>query len=328
MEKELKDFFEESLPSNQIFLFRKLYNNPNSILGVEQELFEVEKEYYNLPRYFDLILNNNLLKFLNIALKDEEYCQKLDIQTCRKLGFFLYDSVDFKTYYKYQKELLELLNNEISVTKIFKKMNLNSSSILDVFELCKKYEKLFKYNYPEEQVINYDDGLSISLKEKLDLQIETIYKRTIEKEQDKEYAFKRIAEDDYDGDLDNVYLYTHGHYDLTSDSGLELVETISFKDIELLACENRFLDIIEELIELEEITGVALDNAMTIVLASIRIKSHNIVNANYFRKRVGDTVIKEFDLKRANSLYLKMNIYKNRIEVENQPRKHKLKRLK
>ncbi len=64
MTKEVKDFFKEMQNNGQSFLFYGLYYNPSSVLGTEQDFDDAEEEYYKLPRYYDLMLNNNLLRFL------------------------------------------------------------------------------------------------------------------------------------------------------------------------------------------------------------------------------------------------------------------------
>ena len=161
MSEELKKFFNKIEGSQDFFLLWRLYNNPSNVIGNKQDMDEAEKEYYNLYDYFKLMMNNNLTEFIQLALRDNNFKGKDDIQIWRKLGFFLYDSADFKKYYYMldDPDVLLALKDKIPIQEYLKRKKDTHPKfpLFEMYEAYKKYAKLFKHNYPREQVDNYDE---------------------------------------------------------------------------------------------------------------------------------------------------------------------------
>lgn len=322
MSEALKLFFEKIKDDKNFFLFWRLYHNSSGVLGNKQHMDEAEEEYNNLYDYCELMMNNNLVEFIDLALNDNRFTEQADIQTWRKLSFFLFDSADFKKHHhiQYDEDLIKSFKGEITVIELLDKKGLphiNGSimGLIDKYNIYKKYVRLFEHNYSKEEVENYDESKASNVRGWVNLRIEDIKKRTIYKQRRKETILGWILEDDYseNADYDNMYLY---RYQLKSDYAelYTLFPGLCFTSFDDLVCENRFLDVMQQLLEQGIINGIPLDNAIEIINMGIRVKSYKEPNANFFRKRLGDKLVKEFDIKRAETLISELTLYKIRRE--------------
>lgn len=318
MPESLKTFFEKIRNDQDLLLFWRLYHNPSSVLGNKQDMDEAEEEYNNLIDYCQLMMNNNLTEFVGIILGDEDFSKRADIQIWRKLNFFLYDSVDFKKYYHLldDTDLMRLFKEEITVFDYLDKKGLPhiNGAVMGVaskYNIYKKYIRLYEHKYPIEQVEGYSERESSNVRSMVNLKITVIKERTIDKQHHKDIALKWVEEDDYseNSDCDNMYLY---RYKLISDfvEPYSLFPGICFEALDNLVCENRFLDIIEQKLEQGKIMGIPLENAMEIITMGIRIKKYQEPDTNFFRIRLGDDLVKGFDLKRAEDLISKLTLFK------------------
>lgn len=178
MSEEFKNFFNKNKDSQDIALLLKLYNNPSSVIGNKQDMDEAEEEYYNLDDYFRLMMNNNLTEFIQLAIYDSNFSEKADIQTWRKLNFFLYDSADFKKYYHIldDPDTLSVLSDEISIQEYLRRKGnyLPKFSLMEMKKAYQKYEKLFEYCYPKEQIDNYDEKKAEYVRNDVNLTLEVI----------------------------------------------------------------------------------------------------------------------------------------------------------
>ncbi len=307
MSEELKAFFNKIKDSQDYFLLWRLYNNPGSVIGNKQDMDEAEEEYYNLYDYYRLMMNNNLTEFIDLIRCDDNFLGKDDIQTWRKLGFFLYDSIDFKKYYYMldDPDVLLALNDKIPIQEYIKRKKESNSHpkfpLFEMYEAYKKYEKLFKHNYPREQIDNYDEKQAAHVRWYVKLRLSIIKAKTIDKEENKRIALKWIEDDDYsDGsDFDNAYLYRY-----------QLLKNSSYRAFDDLVCENRFLDIIEHKLDEGKIDGVPLDNALDIIIMGINIKKGNINNLELLVERLGIDLIRDFDWHRAEELVSRITLYR------------------
>lgn len=321
MKVELKKFFEKIKNSKDSFLFLKLYYNPSSVLGDKQDMDEAEEEYNNLQNYCDLMLNNNLTEFINLLLNDDEFEERADLQIWRKLNFFLYDSADFKNYHQFQydEDLIKLFTDKMTIIeyldkKEFPHINGSVIGLISRYDIYKKYTRLFEYNYSKEQVESFDENEASNVRSWVNLRIDVIKEKTIDKQRKKEIALKWIQEDDYScSNYDNVYLY---RYVLKSNfcEPDSLFPGLCFTSLDNLVCENRFLDIMQQLLEQGIIKGIPLDNAIEIINMGIQIKSFKEPNADFFIKRLGKDLVKEFDIKKAQQLLSELILYKRKNE--------------
>ena len=185
MSEELKEFFNKIKDSQDYDLLLNLYNNPSSVIGNKQDMDEAEEEYYNLDDYFRLMMNNNLTEFIKLALHDDNFLGKADTQTFRKLNFFLYESVDFKKYYHIldDPDTLSVLSDEISIQEYFRrKGNYRPEfSLMEMKKAYQKYEKLFAYGYPKEQIDNYDEKDAKNIREYVYLTSKSIEETQLKK---------------------------------------------------------------------------------------------------------------------------------------------------
>ena len=313
MSDELKEFFKEIKDSEDYFLFWRLYHDPGSILGTKQDMEEAEEEYNNLYYYCKLMMNNNLTKFIRLVLRDGNFVARNDVQTWRKLNFFLYDSADFKKYYDMldDHDVVLALNDKMPVREYLRRIKSRDEDkrpkmpLFDMYEASKKYKRLFDYNYPREQIENYDEKLSKEARWYVQLRLEVLKETVIDREENKRLALKWIEEDDYSegSDLDNTYLNRY-----------RLSLFYSRRVLEDLVCENRFLDIIEYKIDEGTIYGAPLENALNIILTGIYIKKREVEDFEYFQKRLGEKIIREFDLNKAEALVSKITLYKIKKE--------------
>ena len=315
MSEEFIKFFRDLKDSEDYFLFLRLYHNPSNVLGNKQDMDEAEEEYYKLLDYCRLMMNNNLTKFTELALRDKEFSKKADLQTWRKLNFFLYDSIDFKKYYHMLDDplLMPLFKKKITVNEYLEKSDKDNLKIalMTKYEIYKKYYKLFKYKYPQEQVDNYDEKKAKEIRDWVVLRGDVIKEHTIKKQEDKEMALKWIERDDYSKGkkYNNTYLYRYNVLSNYEDPYTFYPE-ISFKTVDEIVCENRFLDIIEKKLDQDALFGVPLDNALEVILFGIRIKKFQADNLDVLIDRLGVDLIKQFDYHRAEELASRLTLCK------------------
>lgn len=100
----------------------------------------------------------------------------------------------------------------------------------------------------------------------------------------------------------------------------EKINTNFFEIIDNLFCSNEFLNIIENKLD-EIINYKVLSNIYEIICESIKIKEMTSNYDDWIYERISDNKIKEFDLKKANNLILKifkkLNNKKLRLIVNN-----------
>ena len=313
MSEELSLFFKDIEISGQYFLFARLYNNPRDVLGSKEGMDEAEEEYFELPDFCSLILNNNLTKFLTMALKDASFRNKLDFQLYRKLSLLLWDSVDFKEKCPMQNDevLMKLFKQEITPLEYIEEKGLPkiNASLLGVgirYDYYIKYKRLFDQNYSQKQVDEYDEVAASNLRHTINYKLGSL-NETMQREETLNIMLQKIATDDYSEDGKDIYLSTHS---------VKYSQMDNYKLFDATVCRNEFLDIMDRLLEFGEINGSALDNAVEIINFGVWIKTYTPLDAPPLRKRLGETLIKEFDLKRAQRLLSDIAIY--RINKERQ----------
>lgn len=300
MSEKLKEFFNKIKDSQDFFLLWRLYNNPSNVIGSEQDMDAAEEEYYNLYDYCRLMMNNNLTKFIKLALHDNNFCGQDDFQTWRKLGFFLYDSIDFKKYYYMLDDpsVLPTLRGEISIQEYSRRKNSSHPKIplLEMDDAYKKYEKLFKYNYPREQINNYDEKQAAYIRNYVNLKLRCIKEKTTKKESEA-LVLKQIERGDYSA---------LQRYQLFNDS------ILSYRALGNLLCNNRFLDIIEDKLNKRKIDMVSLNDALNIIIMGINIKKRNIMDLDL---DLDLDLVKNFNLQQAESLVSKIVLYKIKLSM-------------
>ena len=315
MSNDMKRFFEDIKESKDFFLLRRLYKMPSSVLGNKQDMDEAEKEYYHLPDYFNLLMNNNLTRFITLALCDQEFCDKADVQVWRKFAFFLYDSADFKQYYHMvdDPDLLALLSGKMTLNDYFQKYGKPKSAIgiYSQYTIYKKYKRLYKHHFPEEQVDGYDVKQSKNALACVNSRLDVIKEQTIGRQQEKNSILSWVENDNYSegSNLNNTFLYRYRLLDDFADP-YSLYPGLCFQTFENLVCENRFLDIIERKLEQDAISGIPLDNAQEILGMGINIKKGLIDDWHSLAGRLGEDLVKAFDVKRAEALVSKIALLK------------------
>ena len=311
MSEELKHFFEKLKDTQDFFLFWRLYNNPSSVMGSNQDNDESEAEYYDLYDYFNLMMNNNLTEFICLILGDDDFFKKASAQTWRKFAWFLYDSIEFKKNHSLfdNHDLMLLFKEEMTVSEYFNQHGHSTLiSIIAKYEIYKKYSRLHEHGYSKKQIDDYDLEKANYIRGLVNLKL-TVIKEAKAKQTNKENVLKTIENDDYSGcvNLTNGYLYRHR---LLNDfiNPFALFPGISLKVFDELVCENRFLDIIEYKLDCGLISGIPLDNALDIIEMGISIKNGEI---NYeLAERLNSKLLMEFDLKHAENLVSRIKSYR------------------
>lgn len=318
MSEAIKVFFEKINNNEHLLLFRRLYFNPNSVLGSKQDMDEAEEEYNNLFDYCRLMMNKELIEFIKVLLNDEKFCNKADLQIWRKLSFFLYDSIEFKEFYNILDDDLEsLFKEEITVIeyvnrKGFPHINASVLGIIDKYKLYKKYLRLIEYKYSPEIIGDYSEKEAENVRCLVNWKIAAIKEKTIDKQIKKEIVLHSVENDDYSEHENNnnflsVYLLKSNFVEPYS-----LFPGICFKTFDSLVCENRFLTILEKKLEENKISGIALENAIEIISMGIKIKRFQEPDATFFRKRLGEELVKEFDTEKAEEILAKISLYKRK----------------
>ena len=306
MSEKVEQFFND-LDEKEQFLFYRLYNHPDSVLGKKQDMNEAEEEYYNLYNYFDLMLNNNYSKFISAVCYDVDFknrCENND-QIWRKLHFFLWDSIDFKKYYCIclDKDLVDVLENRMPVNNYLKE-KIPPFPILEAYDAWGKYKKLFENNYSIEKVESYDLKSANKARADINFVIQCIMEK-ISKRNENELILSRIAQEDCSIMAnEESFLF---RYSLNT-TGLDT------KVLDSLVCENRFLRIINQKLANGCIGGLSLRHALQIITTSIEVKRHLVDDYSLYEGRLGQKKIQEFDLEFAEMLVNGLIEYKKRNE--------------
>lgn len=294
MNKELKQFLGELRKNKSYgFLFTKLYYSPKSVLGGSNE--PSPEEYDKINNYFDLILNNDFTKFIDLCLRDETFVSKLDISLYRKLSFFLYDSINFKK--NYSERTINAGKNGLISTKDMS--NFEIFSLLLLYKIYKEYEKLFDHNYSQEQVDSYNHRYAETVRQDLIFRTSMYYQQPEDKKAGKDLMLAMIKDDDYN---DEPFLTRP----LVSMFGIDTIIFDSF------VCENRFCDIIEQLLSQNKLEGFVLDNVVQIISIGISIKDLSLGDVEDYKKRLGKEIIRDFDIEKAKKLVSDLTRLKNK----------------
>ena len=306
MSEKVSQFFNKLDKTDQ-FLFYRLYNYPDSVLGKNQDMKEAEEEYYNLYNYFDLMLNNNYSKFISAVCYDYDFkkrCENND-QIWRKLHFFLWDSIDYKKYYciSLDKELIEVLENKMPINSYLKNKK-PPFPILEAYDAWQKYKRLFENNYLIKRIDSYDVKSANKARADINFVIQCIMEK-INKKNEREFILSRVAQEDCSITAnEDSFLF---RYSLN-------VTGLDYKVLDSLVCENRFLKIINQKLIDGCIGGYPLENVLKIIKTSIKVKRHLVDDYSLYEGRLGQQKIQEFDLEFAETLVAKLIEHKSKIE--------------
>jgi hypothetical protein len=69
-----------------------------------------------------------------------------------------------------------------------------------------------------------------------------------------------------------------------------------------LVCENRFLNVVQRLLEEKELEEEIIDNIISIIHLGIQIKTRVVYKIDFYYERMDVEAIKSFDLIKARSL--------------------------
>lgn len=299
MSIQVKDFFSK-LDDKELFMFKKLYYQPEKVLGEKKEDREAEQDYKNSFYYCDLMMNNNLSDFVIAVFYDDDFRDRVEdnYQIWQKFSYFLYDSKDFKKYYGFtdDEELLLVITEKMPYKK-YLDSHKPKYPLMAYYDAYKKYRRLFDHSYPKEQIESYDEYKANEACSYLQL-IGQVIREKEAKKLKKEYSLERIKEEDYT--LDNCdgdkYLYKHNLDDIGFDSSA----------LDALVCENRFLEIIDEKIKNNQLEGKVIDNIINIIYTGIDIKTYNTSYNNFYIGRIGEKTVKSFNIEYAKKILNKL----------------------
>ena len=308
MSIQVKDFFSK-LDDKELFMFKKLYYQPEQVLGEKKEEDrEAEQDYKNSFYYCDLMMNNNLSNFIISVFYDDDFMERVEdnYQIWQKFGYFLYDSKDFKKYYGFtdDEELLLVITDKMPYRKYLDNHK-PKYPLMAYYDAYKKYRRLFDHSYPKEQIESYDEYKANEARSYLQL-IGQVIREEEDKKLKKEYSLERIKKEDYTLDIDTYcgdkYLYNHNLDNIGLDSSA----------LDALVCENRFLEIIEEKINNNQIEGKVINNVMDIINMGIDIKKNDSYYSNLYRGRIGEETVKSYNVKYAKEIMNKLSKIRGR----------------
>lgn len=292
MSDKVSNFFQNLRNDDDLFLFYRLYNNPNSVLGDKQKLNEVEEEYLNLFNYYDLMLNNNLTEFILAVYFDDDFRKRTNLynRIWTKFNFFLFDSIDFKKYscISKDKNLIDVIEDRMYISD-YLKTNRPPYALFEVKEAWTKYKKLFDYGYSDEKIELYNEKRANLATLYTNIVIGIINEKEFIKRKKEKY-FKKISQNTFDC--------------------ANSLNEINCEVLDFLVCENKYLNIIDKIIQDENLNEKLIDNIINIINIGIKIKKHIIPNTGFYIRKIDDKQIEEFDLELAKMLIKKLNIYK------------------
>ncbi len=86
-----------------------------------------------------------------------------------------------------------------------------------------------------------------------------------------------------------------------------------------LACNNDFINLIEEIFDKKQLELSLIEEAKEIIASSIEIKTFFGKGVKYQQKLIGEERVKSFDLKRAGNLLTKLILFEQRHVVKPKP---------
>lgn len=297
MTLEVKKFLQNS--KGYQFLFNSLYENPLSKLSFLKE--STYEEFIRTPEFKIFFLNNLLLDFLELALKDEEFINKLDESSITYLTQFISESYEFVSEYE---ELKRQYGDNIKIKNLDNSFIDESSSYSGSFlyliyiEWKRKrvprniFEKAEEFNMQlAEQIINMLNELDSK-----------IFFSNKYRSQSK-IALERV---------ENYDLLSSKEYYLYPKNSEEVLDDLEW--FYQFVCSNEFVNIVEKLFLEGKLSGLALGNAIDIIGRGISIKTLTYIMSNFERRLFGEEVIQSFDLERAKEVASKLAAF----EIYNQ----------
>lgn len=273
------------------FMLLKLCNNPISVLGNDDNPKPGDTESI---RYYDcLFLNNDLVQLMWHCLNDLSFMEKATIGALEKIDMILGDSIECKSYY--------MTTVKSSRDKLYRDYIYGSR--------CSKWEMKHKYGcYDKDRVLGFDAVVADHLRNVLNNEINSLYKNTVKRKDDKQFVLSLIGEEIYDGTRDDdIYLEMYSIKTGAFSYNEELLEST--------VLENRFIEIVNRLLDNHFMSKLMIEHALEILLLGIRIKKHQLTRREFDLLNVfTKDEMKEFDVKSAEETLSRLSIEKRRLE--------------
>lgn len=182
------------------------------------------------------------------------------------------------------------------------------SQLVCLYRIYKQYEKIYNYDYPKEQIFNYDVQYAKTVRQKLLFNAEILYERGQNRKNEKDLKLKIIENDDYNNQpfLERALISpTFG---------------VDYDVFDSLVCENRFIEVVKKLISQNKLKGFVLDNVIEILSFSIGVKNFSINNCIEWQNRLGKNIVNQYNINEAQKMLselvkLKQQEKLNRLRV-------------
>jgi len=255
------------------FLFYQLYYHPEVLLKFLP--FQTE-DYYKVPGYYELFLNNGFLIFLNLALKDETFFSRLNENILLVLSNLINDQI----YFRY--DFLDFPSTDSNFgCGSFVKSNVSGYRKWDNQEkedLVMKVEAY--YQYLAEDILNYLAYLS------------TLFSLIAKRQSNKMAAFEKISQNRF---------FDKKTFHLGEDVDVEIMCS--------LVCDNDFVDLIGKMLKTDLLDICTIKEAKDIISYGIKIKKLIESIPMYQRKLIGEDKIKVFDISKAEKVLNQLILY-------------------
>ena len=300
MTLEVKQFIQNS--KGYQFLFNSLYENPLAKLSFLKE--STYEEFIGTPEFKIFFLNNLLLNFLEIALKDDEFISKLDESSITYLTQFISESHVFVLEYE---EYKRCFGDNIKIKNLdngfIDEYSSYSGSFLYLIYIEWKRNRVPKNIFEKAEEFNME--LAEQIINKLNELDSNLFFSKQYRSQSK-LALERV---------ENYNLLSIREYYLYPKNSDEVLDDLEW--FYQFVCSNEFVDVVEKLFEEGKLSGLALGNAIDIIGRGISIKTLAHIMSNFERKLFGEEVIQSFNLERAKEVASKLaafEIYKQKKE--------------
>jgi hypothetical protein len=272
-------------------LFKKIYNNPTSVLGKQHDLDEIEKEFLNLPNLKQLMFNREFTWLCCDLAQDEEFIKstKGNEQIWMNMHRILCESLDFHKVYwlKDDRDIMATLNGKMAVEDYEEQ---HEYSLSKAYKFLNKYKRFYDDRYYIDKARSYDRVYTENALWYIASIIEDIY-AGLDKEKITKETLKQISEEDCSIDVvENTFLTTHNLID-------------SDYKMFMLLCNNEFVDLIDKKLKAGELGGISAETAFSVIAFSWCIKKYYADNCDRYIRMIGYNNVREFDVDRAYDLY-------------------------
>jgi hypothetical protein len=179
--------------------------------------------------------------------------------------------------------------------------------VLFVLTYLLLHRKLKYGKYSQKKVDKFDDVLAERVRTRVNDLRDIVYKVTEGRQREKEFYLSVIKKENYvNDDYEDNFLETY-----TVDFGFGFNENFIIS----VVLENRFLDIIDNCIQNNNVNLIMIKNTIKVIEFGIRIRAHQFYDyESYIVELFDKELIRNYDVERAERIISQLSILQLKLE--------------